>query len=530
MLPAARQDAAIDSPPGGRTANNRRRRPPGWKMKEQYAAATVSRTGIPKRWLAWATFAWLLAVGVWHTHKEMPAGTDVRTASVEVAAQDARFLHDLTYTGRDGSRQHEQQIFDEVLRIIDEAESFIIADFFLLNDRMGAMGDAYRHLGRELVSHLLARKAARPGISILLITDPINEVYGGAPLPMFETLRRAGIDVVATDLRPLRDSNPSYSALWRVFGQWWENSATGGQLPNPFARESGDITLRSWLALLNFKANHRKLIIADDRDGRLTALVASANPHDASSEHSNVAVRFSSPLAGHIAASEMEVARFSGWKGSIPIAAPAQSPIAATDPLRLSFLTEGAIQDHLLHAIDTTTHGDSIRIAVFYLSDRKVIKALIAAAARGVDTRLILDPNRDAFGMRKDGVPNRPVANELVERSGERIAVRWYRTDGEQFHSKMVLITQADRLIASLGSANLTRRNLGNYNLEANLVVETDATTTIGRTMVHYFERLWNNDGPPGTEFTVAFDVWQDAGRIRYWRYRLMEATGLSTF
>ena len=33
----------------------------------------------------------------------------------------------------------------------------------------------------------------------------------------------------------------------------------------------------------------------------------------------------------------------------------------------------------------------------------------------------ILDPNRDAFGRQKDGVPNRPVANELVTASGEKI-------------------------------------------------------------------------------------------------------------
>jgi phosphatidylserine/phosphatidylglycerophosphate/cardiolipin synthase-like enzyme len=147
-----------------------------------------------------------------------------------------------------------------------------------------------------------------------------------------------------------------------------------------------------------------------------------------------------------------------------------------------------------------------------------------------VKVRLILDPNRDAFGRQKDGVPNRPVATELVRRSEEKIQVRWYRTHGEQFHTKLALITHGDRLIASLGSANLTRRNIGNYNLEANVALESSAASALSVELISYFDRLWNNDGPPGTAFTAAFGAWRDDDTGRYWRYRLMEATGLSTF
>lgn len=464
----------------------------------------------------------------------MPEGTHVRTPAVGVAAQDVRFLHDLTYQVPDGSIVHQQQIFDEILAIIDAAETFIVADFFLINDRMGAAGDAYRLLGDELAAHLMARKAARPELSILLLTDPINDVYGGAPLPLFDELRTAGIQVVVTALSPLRDPNPAWSAPWRVFAQWWGNSPEGGRLPNPFAPGDAGISVRSWLALLNFKANHRKLIVADRADGDLAVLVTSANPHDASSAHSNVALRFAEApgdagLAQWILDSELAVARFSGWSGSIG-PGKSRAPGAPADAIHLSFLTEQAIRDHLLQALEGARAQDRARIAVFYLSDRQVIEALLAAAARGVDIRVILDPNRDAFGLEKDGVPNRPVANELVTRSGGRIAVRWYRTQGEQFHSKIMLVTHGDRLIASLGSANFTRRNLGNYNLEANIAMESEVTSMPARAMLAWFDHLWENDDPTGAAFTADFDVWQDTSRLRYWRYRLMEATGLSTF
>ncbi len=427
---------------------------------------------------------------------------------------------------------HEQRIFDEVEEIIEQAHTFIVADFFLLNDLMGAADGAHRPLSRQFADRLIARKTAKPQLAVLLVTDPINDVYGGAPSALLQELRTAGIDVVITDLDRLRDSNPLYSAFWRMFVQWWGESADGGWLPNPFAGDGSKITLRSWLALLNFKANHRKVIVADRSEGGLVALVASANPHDASSAHSNVALKFEGELGKHILASEMAVARFSGWRGHIYASAgeAVDAADAGENRAQLVFLTEEAVRSHLIEALAGARQGDSVRIAVFYLSDRRVIEALLQAASRGAQVRLILDPNRDAFGLEKDGVPNRPVANELVTRSDERIAVRWYRTHGEQFHTKIALVTQGDRLIATLGSSNFTRRNIGGYNLEANVAVHMRADSPLALQMTRYFDRLWDNDGAPGVEYTAPFGAWRDQDRVRYWRYRLMEATGLSTF
>jgi phosphatidylserine/phosphatidylglycerophosphate/cardiolipin synthase-like enzyme len=501
-------------------------------MEEEQPVVEIAepRRRFRKRWIAWAVLALWAAIGVWNTTKPMPAGTNVSTAPTVVPAADVQFLYDLTHSPPQGEMLYEQRIFDEVFRIIDEARSFIVADFFLLNEQMGAAGAAHRPLSRELVDRLIARKQAVPSLSVLLITDPINDVYGGAPSPALAELRKAGIEVVVTDLESLRDSNALYSSIWRTLLQWWGNSPSGGSMTNPFTSDRSKITLRSWLALLNFKANHRKLIVADREDGTLAALVTSANPHDASSAHSNVALRFTGALAGDIVASEMAVARFSGWRGHIYVAEAEGEPAADEQGVALSFITEEAIRRHLLDAIGATRNGDSVSIATFYMSDRKVLEALLDAAERNVRVRIILDPNRDAFGRQKDGVPNRPVANELVTQSGEKIQVRWYRTHGEQFHTKIALIQHDKRFIASLGSANLTRRNIGNYNLEANIAVEAAADSPLATEMLGYFERMWNNDGPPGTEYTAVFGAYRDEDSGKYWRYRLMEASGLSTW
>lgn len=493
------------------------------------AQRPAQRLRLRKRLIAWLLIAAWGGLGAWHTIKPLPPGTNVYAVA---EADEAVFLYDLTYRSPQGRMVREQRIFDEVMRIVDEARSFIVADFFLLNDLMGFADAVHRPLSRELANRLTARKAQNPELAILLVTDPINDVYGGAPSALLQELRTAGLDVIVTDLEPLRDSNPLYSAFWRMFVQWWGNSPPGGWLPNPFASDGSEITLRSWLALLNFKANHRKVIIADRADGALVGLVASANPHDASSAHSNVALRFEGELAEHALASEMAIARYSGWRDHIYAAnsrEPSADPTAArAQQTKLAFITEEAVRDHLLDALACTRNGDLIRIALFYLSDRRVIEALLDAAARGVAVQLILDPNRDAFGLEKDGIPNRPVANELTTRSDGAVAVRWYRTHGEQFHTKLALATCGDRLIASLGSANFTRRNLGGYNLEANVAVDAPADSALARDMTAYFERLWNNED--GVEYTAPFGAWQDESRARYWRYRLMEWSGLSTF
>jgi phosphatidylserine/phosphatidylglycerophosphate/cardiolipin synthase-like enzyme len=223
------------------------------------------------------------------------------------------------------------------------------------------------------------------------------------------------------------------------------------------------------------------------------------------------------------------VARFSGWSGSIDSS---HTPKAAqqSETLVASYVSEQAIRQTLLAALQKTAAGDEISLAMFYLAERHIINALLAAANRGVKVRLILDPNKDAFGLKKDGVPNRPVANELVTDSGQKIEVRWYRTQGEQFHTKLSLVKQGNQLSASLGSANLTRRNIDNYNLEANIQVAMPVESKLAKQLNQYFDLLWNNDDNKHIEYTTSFAAYQDGSRLRYWRYRFMEATGIGTF
>ena len=125
--------------------------------------------------------------------------------------------------------------------------------------------------------------------------------------------------------------------------------------------------------------------------------------------------------------------------------------------------------------------GEFIDIAMFYISDRDVIDALLAASRRGVDGAADPRSEQGCVRAREDRAfrTGRSRAS-WSRRAMAPIHVRWYRTHGEQFHTKLVMVYGADRLWMSLGSANLTRRNIGDYNLEANVALEAARSSPLG--------------------------------------------------
>lgn len=460
----------------------------------------------------------LLGVGIYHSVKPLPSGLNYDGPVRPVS--DVRFLSDTSYIGLDDQRHLEQSIFDEVFAMIAAAERFVLIDMFLFNDFQGEVREEHRALSAELTERLLAQKRRFPDLNVQLITDPINSVYGGQRAEHLERLEQAGINVTLTRLEALRDSNPLYSSIWRTFLSHW-GTDTGTLLENPLG--DGRISLRSFLVLPNFKANHRKVIVADQGDD-FAALVTSANPHDGSSAHGNVALRFTGPAALDLLRTEQAVLSFSGGT-DLGLNPPSARSVANDAGLRV--VTEYAIKQALLETINGVTAGDQLDIAVFYLSDRDIVKALLAAHARQAQLRILLDANKDAFGREKNGIPNRQTAHELHQAG---IPVRWCETRGEQCHSKLLLARPAaGQATLIIGSANFTRRNLNNLNLETNMVLTGDATElTALADAAEWFELRWHNTDDK--RFSVGYEAYADE---RLWPralYRFMEATGISTF
>lgn len=488
------------------------------------------------QWLLGA-LAFYAALGLFHARlKPLPTHLSWQGDPHHLQAADVDFLYDLT-SQSNGQRVSQQMIFDRVLQLIRNADDFVLVDAFLFNDFLGNERNVHRRLSGELSDALLQKKRSRPAIQMLVISDPVNEVYGGPVPEHIKAMRAAGIPVVLTDLSKLRDSNPAYSAFWRIFIQWLGNSP-GGWLPHPFSRQAEHVSLRSWLGLLNFKANHRKLIVADAPGGtggrQLVSIVMSANPHDASSAHGNVALRVRGGVWRDLVTTEQAILDFSGAKIDLaawlpPYAHFAEPPRDPPTPsnAQVRVLTESKIRDGFLAAIGSMGSGDTLDLGMFYLSERRIVRALLDAANRGASIRLLLDPNRDAFGYEKGGIPNRPVAAELVRKGSGRITVRWSDTHGEQFHTKMLLAQGRDHATLIAGSANLTRRNIGDLNLETDLAITGPRDLPAIQAAAHYFERIWSN---LDLACSLPFESYADRSWLKFWQYRLQEASGACTF
>lgn len=444
--------------------------------------------------------------------KKMPNGLSVE--GEKRFDTQLSLLYDITYKKNEDIKT-EQQIFEKIFKIIDESEKFIVIDMFLFNKDYDKNRE-YPEITDKLVQKLIEKKKTNRDIKIIFITDEINGMYGAYETREIKILKENGIDVVITDLNKLRDSNPFYSSFWNGFIKWM-GVGKNGKLVNPFSKEAERVTLRAYLKLINFKANHRKIIVTE-KEG----VVSSANPHNPSGYHSNIAFLLKGEILKDILNGEKAIAEISGYKRfQIDLNLIEVSKIK--DRTGVSIISEGKIGKNITEMIKNTEKGNELFIGVFYLSDREVINEIKKAVQKGVNVKIILDYNKDAFGREKNGIPNRVVAEEIYTDTKGKSEIYWYKSSGEQYHTKLLYLRKGDKVIITGGSANFTRRNLRDFNLEENIKIETFKGEKIEREVREYFERVLE------PEYTTPY-VYEKQGMTKHIIYRIQEWSGISTF
>lgn len=480
----------------------------------------------------------------------IPPGAHSESDWYSVSENDVELLIDSTaWDPRREERVIRQEIFDELLNMIERADRFVVLDFFLWNHFQGTIPEDHRRLSTELALALVKKKQALPNLPILVLTDPINRIYGDMAPPFFKEMEDVGVNVVYTYLWGMPDSNWIYGTNARFYSKLVPNTKKEGSLvnkpmiTNPFVVEGPKISLRQAGNLLFFKANHRKVAITCSQAEGLDLLVCSFNPADGSSAHSNIAARVRGPIGLEALASELELIRWSHESAFpddlLPEAIDQIEAIAAELPktprggsAKVKWITEGAIRETLIRMLNEASSGDEVMIALFYLSDRDVVEAIKQAARNGAKVRMVLDANRDAFGRKKNGIPNRTVAAEIRKLGpNHNIGILWADTHGEQFHTKILAIHNplTGKNQMCLGSANWTRRNLADLNMEANLLLEGSQLSM--QRFKSYFDVIWNNSG--GLQYTLDYSAWEETGWTAKWKgllYRFQEWTGLCTF
>jgi len=414
--------------------------------------------------------AWL-SLMFWNTAKPLPPGTHLVSRTARLSDADVDFLYESPWRRTAAAPD---------LSAIDHAEQLIVLD--------------RSPVTRELAQRLLARKHLRPHLKIVLVTDPANEAFGGSPAQMLTSLERAGVIVARVRLDRLRDSNPLYSGLWRLAFGWWSD---------PFDETPGRATLPALARSRNSKSDQRQLVVADDGSGGWNAIIAPAG--------ATASLTLRGPLARAIIAGELQVAAWSTDDDRLPVGPSMDDRGVGSIDAR--FLTEGAIESALFDALGAAGSGDRLGIAVENFSERRLIAAALRAAARGASLQVLLARNRE---------PNQAVADELLRGGGGRIEIRWYLGSDAASLPRLLLFRHGEDVWMNLGTANYTRRNLGDLNLAASVELRMPVRAAAARAVTEYFSEAWS---------VAATDPkFAAASAADYWHYRFAEASGLSSF
>ena len=455
-----------------------------------------------------------------------------------------------TYTNEDrsqGKRFFRGQIGPKVLEMIGAAEQYIIMSVFLFDSFYAAPDVPTRDIVQTLSDALLRKRSENPDIRIAIILDPSHKAYGRRVSPVERRFRENGIDVFYSDLlsglkkASLVGTREGLGHVNRVIdtltGRTWGSMLSGvfsrAKLPVKF--DGDTMSLENAYNAVLLKANHRKLLVTDTRDGSCEALVSSANPHNASAFHINSAVSVKGAMAAYVfnvlRADMMQSARlgrnFTHWHNGAdrayrkrfftdrfpPLAIETTPTEGAARPrVEVSFVTESEIPVAVIDALEHVEPGDDVRIQMFYLSFEPVLQAILGASRRVKQpVRLLLDANKDSFNKEKDGTPNRQAARYLLRRAaqtGGKLAVRWYSTHGEQNHAKTMSITNPEKqkYLLTTGSCNWTGRNMDGVNMEANVFVAGSART-VGA-FNECFDLFWSNRD--GNEYSVDYSAFAD--------------------
>ena len=515
------------------------------------------------------------------TIKTPPEGVDYESPVRD--SKNVDFLYDLTYLDKDGNIKYDRKIWDATYEVVDNAKDYLVIEMFLFNDIYNKDVDKFPEFAKEYTRRLVKKKMENPNLKVYILSDENNNLYGAFEHPLITEMKNAGIDVIDVDIYKLKDTFPWYSPIWRSVIKPFGNPQGKGWITNFYGPMWPKLTLRNLFRALNVKADHRKIFLNEDK-----VVIASANIHDPSYFHENVAISADGEITKDILRDLQLVAKFSGGNIDVSSESEAKKPVNIKnfqaskikfkedeslksdlqkqveqieknkgnfvdkgtkefyetgeltknedvlqndDPnnsYKVQFESEAKIGENLDKDIDSLKAGDEVLMGMYFLADRPVIDKLIKAANRGVKVRIIFDRSRDAFGMSTNGLPNKPVSKKLKKKTKNKIEIKWYFTNNEQFHTKIMLMKKTDgNVIIHTGSANYIKKNIRGYIMDANLRVLTNKDSKLTKDVYNYFDRLWENrDGL----FTINFDDEPTTKASQDFMYKILDAAQLGSF
>lgn len=226
--------------------------------------------------------------------------------------------------------------------------------------------------------------------------------------------------------------------------------------------------------------DHVKLLIVDGK----SVLMGGMNWGEHSPYNHDADLKIDGPAANYYERAFASSWRKSGGEDFDPL--PVAKEVEGGESLVNSAASELGQKSNLAMVLRNISEAkESIHAEMFVLSDRSVIKGLIDAHNRGVDVKVLLDPNGAGEGSWN---PNGRTF-ETLKKAG--VPVKWYDVDTsvqEKLHAKWAVF-DGNEVIN--GSANWSYKGL-NVNREiASNVVDKGVASAFEK----QFDYDWNNKG-----------------------------------
>lgn len=448
------------------------------------------------------------------------------------------FYYDLTFLDKNGNIKYDKNLWDATYKVVDNAKDYLIIEMFLLNDIYNKDQENFPKFAEEYVNKIIKKKNENPNLKVYILLDENNNLYGAFEHPFITKMKKSGIQVIEVGIMKLKDTFPWYSPIWRTLIESHGNPQNKGWISNFYGPMWPKLSLRNVLRALNVKADHRKVFLNENE-----VVVSSANIHDPSYFHENVALYTKGEIAKDVLDNSQKVAKFSNSKIEIDSVKNNEEKIEAVEEkaqeietlnnendveYKIQYLSESKIGKYLDMDLDNTENGDEILMGMYFLADKNVVKKLIDASNRGVKVKIILDRSRDAFGMSTNGLPNKPVSKKLLKNTKNKIEIKWYFTNNEQYHTKIVMIKKKNgEAIIHTGSANMIKKNIRGYIMDSNFRVVTNENSKLVKDIYSYFDRLWENkDGI----FTLEYNDEPTTKIMADFMYEILDFTQLGSF
>ena len=132
--------------------------------------------------------------------------------------------------------------------------------------------------------------------------------------------------------------------------------------------------------------------------------------------------------------------------------------------------------------------SDKVDLAVSYLkiSGYKLIEdEIIKLVNKGIKIRAIVD-----LDLNLQITDIEPIIK--IKKLGSNIGIKVYKTNNNNFHPKLYIFYNGDKVSIIIGSSNITRGGLIN-NIEANLFIESEKDDDLVKNIMDYFNILWGD-------------------------------------